>query len=192
MDGQVNLTAFGQILDIAITAVLRSARDSPGAIFLYLFLDIGFGITRMSMRGIWRQGDYALEVSRLDELGFALIPLRQNLCRRCTSELAGVDNSREADMGDMARCRVDAFEVPNSLGSAFKQSSDSTMMFHRHKLTRADRFHPKNHLHYWHRKRLCNPTAGLGKVGDRRSQQQAYHQVRPLVPQRVQTDNGFV
>lgn len=79
VDGEVDLAATGEILDVTVPAVLRTTGDCPGA----FFPDFGFGFlvggTRMDVLRLWRLGDDAREGGGRDQLGFPLVPLGKDL-----------------------------------------------------------------------------------------------------------------
>lgn len=115
---QPDLTSFGQILDVTVAAMLWSAGNSTRALFLHLLLDLTFSATRMSMRRVRGQSNNALQIRGFDEFGLTFVPFCQDFCRRRASKLTGMDDARESDMRNVARCGVDSFKVPYSLGTA--------------------------------------------------------------------------
>lgn len=117
MHGEIDLTSLRQILDIAIAPMLRPAGNNPRAILLHLFREeVAPRATRRGVLGIRRQSDDTLKVRRFDELSFAFVPFRQDLCGGRTPELAWMHDTWESYVGDMARGGVDALEIPDGLG----------------------------------------------------------------------------
>lgn len=97
--------------------MLRSAGDSPRALFLHFLLELTMSASGMGMRRVRGQSDDALQVRGFDEFGLALVPSCQDLRRRRASELTGMDNARESDVRDVAGRGVDSFKIPDGLGT---------------------------------------------------------------------------
>jgi len=76
--GQEHLGAARQVLDVAITAMLRSPRYGPCAFFTDLLFHLGGGGARVDI--VWLGGlrDDAFEFRGTDELGFAAVPFCQD------------------------------------------------------------------------------------------------------------------
>jgi hypothetical protein len=79
MNGEVNLAATGEILDIAITAVFGAAGDGAGALAADLVLEGPIRAAGVHVEGLGRLRHHAvpLAVGR-DELAFAPVPFRQH------------------------------------------------------------------------------------------------------------------
>lgn len=103
--------------------MLWSTGDSPRALFLHLLLDLTFSAPRMGMRRVRGQSNNALQFRGFDEFGLTLVPFCQDLCRRRASKLTGMDDAGESDMGYVARCGIDSFKIPYSLGTAINCSA---------------------------------------------------------------------
>ena len=115
MDGQVHLAPSTQVLDVAVTAVLRPPRDGPRSLLADLGLDLVGRAAGVHVLWLGRLGDDALEGRGADEFGFALVPRLEDFLRRGAAEDAGMDQARKADVRDVARGAEDALEVPNRL-----------------------------------------------------------------------------
>lgn len=121
MHRQENLRSPTQILDVAISPVLRAPRDRPRALFPNLVFQLPTRGPRVYVLCVRRLGDRAVEVRVCrDELAFALVPCLEDGGGGRAPEDAGVDEACEADAGDVARGAEDAFEVPNSFSSAIE------------------------------------------------------------------------
>lgn len=70
----------------------------------------------MYILGLRRLGDDARVrvCTSLDQLAFSLVPGREDFCRGRAAQDARVDETSEADAGDVARGTEDAFKIPNS------------------------------------------------------------------------------
>lgn len=102
MDGQVDFAAAGQVLDVAVPAVLRTARDRPGALFPDLGFDLLVGGPGVDILWLWWLGDHAGERRGRDQFGFPLVPLGEDLWRRCAAQDTRVDEAGETDAGNVA------------------------------------------------------------------------------------------
>lgn len=65
----------------------------------------------------------AFELRGRDQLALALIPRREDLGRRRAAQDAWVDESCEFDVRQVSRGAVDAFKVPDGLGSVVSKMS---------------------------------------------------------------------
>jgi hypothetical protein len=75
MHRQVNLAAARQVLDVAVAAVLRAARDRAGALVADFRLDVVVRGAGVYVLGLRRLGDVAVHVrARFDQAAFALVP----------------------------------------------------------------------------------------------------------------------
>ena len=79
MHGQERLGAPGQVLDVAVATVLRSAGDGPRAFLADLLLQIARGGARVDVLRLRRLRDDALQLRGRYELGLAAVPLREDL-----------------------------------------------------------------------------------------------------------------
>lgn len=113
MDREEDFAPAAQVLDIAIATMLWAAGYSPRALFAhFLFKLAGCGAS-VDVLGLRWLRDDTLEVGGADEVGFAAVPLSEDLSGRSTAEDARVDETGESEMRDMAGGAEDAFKVPN-------------------------------------------------------------------------------
>lgn len=103
VDGQVDLAATRQILDVAVPAMLRAARDRPGTFFPDLGLRLLVGGTGVDVLWLRWLGDHAGERSGRDQLGLPLVPLGEDLGRWSTAEDSRVDEAGETNAGNVSR-----------------------------------------------------------------------------------------
>lgn len=99
--------------------MLATPRDRASAFAADFLLQLRVrrpGVHILGLRGL---GDNAVVRvrARLDQLAFALVPEREDLCRGRTPEDPWVDEPSEPDAGDVARGAKDAFEVPDGFGA---------------------------------------------------------------------------
>lgn len=114
---QIRLTSPRQVLDIAIPAMLRSTRHSPRSLAPNLRLDLPRSGAGVDIEGLRRvRDDTVFDGSCVDEFLLATVPLCEELGGRHGAHDAGVDETREADAGDVSRGTEDAFKVPNGFG----------------------------------------------------------------------------
>ena len=101
----------GQVLDVAVAAVLGPAWDCTSAFFSYLLFYVRGG--RASMHVLWLRGlrDDAFQVRSAYQFGFALVPSGEDFGAGRATEDAGVDETGEADVGNMAGGAEYAFEI---------------------------------------------------------------------------------
>ena len=86
VDREEDLAAAGEVLDIAISSVLRAAGYSAGTLSTNLLLDVFGCATGVDILRLRREGDVATRIGEGgDELGFSPIPFGEDLCRRCTA-----------------------------------------------------------------------------------------------------------
>lgn len=125
MDREEDFAAAAQVLDIAVATMLGAAGYSPRALFAYFFFNlVGCG-ARVDVLGLRGLRDDAFELGGADKVGFAAVPLREDLGGGSTAEDARVDLTRESEMRDMARGAEDAFEVPDGFGADTQQDVSS-------------------------------------------------------------------
>ena len=75
VDGEEDLAAAAEVLDVAVAAVLGAAGDSARALLAdFVFQVAGCG-ARVDVLGLGRLGDDAVEGGGADEVGFAAVPL---------------------------------------------------------------------------------------------------------------------
>lgn len=75
MDRKVDLTAAGQVLDVAVAAVFWATRNSACALFADFLFDIRVCVAGVDVLGLRWQGDVAVHVRAcLDQTGLALVP----------------------------------------------------------------------------------------------------------------------
>ena len=83
--GKEDLAAAGEILDVAVSAVFGAAGDRARAFLADFFFQIagcGAGVDVLGLRWL---GDDALEFCGGDELGFALVPVGEDVSARSTA-----------------------------------------------------------------------------------------------------------
>ena len=117
MDRKENFAAAAQVLDVAVATMLWAAGYSPRALFAYLFFKLarcGASVDVLRLR--WLRDD-TFEFGGADEVGFATVPLSENLGGGSTAENARVDETREPEVRDMAGGAEDAFEIPDCFGA---------------------------------------------------------------------------
>ena len=125
VDGEEDPAAAAQVLDVAVAAVLRAAGDGPRTLFADLLLQLagcGAGVHVLRLR---RLGDDTLELGRANELGFATVPLGQDLGGGSTAEDAWMDETGESQVRDVAGGAEDAFKVPDRFRTEFRGWSES-------------------------------------------------------------------
>lgn len=128
MDGQIDLAAAREILNVAVAAVLGPAGDGPGALGGDALGQLGVGGPGVRVERLGRLGNDAVrgQVRRGDQFGLAPVPLGQDLGRRRAAQDARVDEAGEFDAGDVTGRAVDAFEIPDCLGSGGSVSQSET------------------------------------------------------------------
>ncbi|KAH9841297.1 Thromboxane-A synthase, partial [Teratosphaeria destructans] len=118
VDGEVDLAAAREVLDVAVAAVFGAAGDGAGALAADAVLEVGGGLAGVHVAGLRGQGDVAGEVGvGGDELGLAGVPGVEDVGARGAAEDAWVDEAGEFDARDVAGGAVDAVEVPDGFGS---------------------------------------------------------------------------
>lgn len=120
MHREEHLAPPRESFDVTVPAMLRPPRDCAGAFAADFLLQLRVrrpGVHILGLRGL---GDNAVVRvrARLDQLAFALVPEREDLCRGRAPEDPWVDEPSEPDAGDVARRAKDAFEVPDGFGAA--------------------------------------------------------------------------
>lgn len=98
--------------------MLWAARYSPRALFAYLFFELAGRGASVDVLGLRRLRDDTFEFGGANEVGFAAVPLSEDLGRWSTAEDARVDETGESEMRDMAGGAEDAFEVPDCFGAS--------------------------------------------------------------------------
>lgn len=93
--------------------MLWAAGYSPRALFAYFLFELAGCGTSVDVLGLRWLGDNTLEFGGADQVGFAAVPLSEDLGGGSTAEDARVDETRESEMRDMAGGAEDAFEVPD-------------------------------------------------------------------------------
>lgn len=117
MDLQERFGTAREVLDIAVTAVFRSAGDGARAFladFLFHRARRGAGMYVLWLGGL---SDDAVEGGGADEFGFAAVPFGEDFGAGCAAEDAGVDEAGEADAGDVPAGAEDAFKIPDGFGA---------------------------------------------------------------------------
>lgn len=117
MDGQVNLGAPAQVLDIAVPSMLRPSGDRSRALLADLLRNFVAGRAGVHVDGLRQMSHLAVgKLVSSHQLALALVPRGQHLGRGRATDDARVDQAGELDAGDVARGGVDAFEVPDGFG----------------------------------------------------------------------------
>jgi hypothetical protein len=120
--GQEDLGAAGEVLDIAVSTMLRATRDSSSTFLAdLLFKGPGSGAGMYVLR-LRRLSDSAVEVRvGRDEFAFALVPQFEDFLRGGAAEDAGVNEACETDAGNVAGAAEDAFKVPDGFCTVLYQ-----------------------------------------------------------------------
>ena len=123
VDREEDFAAAAQVLDVAVPAMLGAPGYGPRSLFAnFLFQVAGCG-ARVDILRLGRLRDDAFEVGGADEVGFAAVPLFQNLGGGSTAEDAWMYEAGESQVRDMAGGAKDAFKVPDcfsaGLGNEF-------------------------------------------------------------------------
>jgi hypothetical protein len=117
MHRQIHLATPAEVLDIAVSTVLRTARDSPRTLAADLGLGLLIRTTGVNIDRLRWVGDFAVQLVRFDQIALTLVPRRQDLGGGCTAQDTGVDEAGELDVGDVAGGAEDALEIPDSFCS---------------------------------------------------------------------------
>ena len=113
VDREENFAAAAQVFDVAVPAVRGAPRYGPRSLFAdFLFQVAGCGARVDVLRLGWLSDD-PFEVSCADEVGFAAVPLRQDLGGGGTAEDAWMYEAGESQVRDMAGGAKDAFKIPD-------------------------------------------------------------------------------
>ena len=94
MDGEVDFAAAAEILDIAVPAMLRAARDGPRAFLANLCFYVTGAAASVHVLGLRGLSDNLLKVLCLvgiDELAFAAVPFGEDFGGGGAAKDAGVD-----------------------------------------------------------------------------------------------------
>lgn len=113
VDREEDFAAAAQVFDVAVAAMLGAAGYSPRALFAHFFLELARRGASMDVLGLRWLRDDTFEFGGADEMGFAAVPLSEDLGGGSTAEDARVDETRKSEMRDMAGGAEDAFEVPD-------------------------------------------------------------------------------
>ena len=114
---QVNLASSAQVLDIAISAMLRASWDGSGTLLANLGLDRFICRTGVDICGQRWERHFTVKLVRLDKLTLTLVPGCKDFWGRSAAEDTWVNEASEFDVRDVTRGAVDAFEIPDCLGS---------------------------------------------------------------------------
>ena len=74
VDGEEGAAAAGEVLDVAVSAVLGAAGDRAGAFLADFGFEVGGGGAGVDVLRLGGLGDDAVEGAGFDELGFAGVP----------------------------------------------------------------------------------------------------------------------
>ena len=96
VDREEDFAAAAQVLDIAVAAVLGAPGYGPRALLADFLLQVTGCGARVDVLRLGRLRDDAVEVGRADEVGFAAVPLLQDLGGGSTAEDAWVDEAGES------------------------------------------------------------------------------------------------
>lgn len=113
MNWEEDSAAAAQVLDVTVAAMLWAAGYSPRALFAYFFFELAGCGACVNVLGLRRLRDDTFEFRGADEVGFAAIPLSEDLGRGCTADNARVYETGESEMRDMAGGAKDAFKIPD-------------------------------------------------------------------------------
>lgn len=116
VDGKISLRATGEIFDVAVSAVFRTARDCAGPFTADFRFNVGGGGTGVDIRRLGRVRDGFASVGG-NQLRFTAVPFSKDFRGGCGSHDAGVNETGEADARDVAGGTENAFEIPNRFGS---------------------------------------------------------------------------
>ena len=162
-----------QILDVAISSVLWTSGDCPGAFVANLLLQGGIGTSGVDVQGLgstWGRGKLASRQPNLpktqqdrkqkysrqgnitvrqlvigNQLGLSRIPSIKNLSRGGTAKDSGVDEAGELDVRDMSTGAKDALEIPDRLGAGVFQVRGRSITQGEGTHTQMDKAHRGSH-----------------------------------------------
>lgn len=118
MDGEVDLGAARQVLDIAVSTMFRTAGNGSCAFLANFLLQSFVSSAGVDVLGVRRLSYIAAHVRTFrDELILATVPFCKDFSGRSATEDSWVNEAWEADVGDMARGAEDAFKVPDGFCS---------------------------------------------------------------------------
>jgi hypothetical protein len=101
MHRQVNLASSAQVLDIAISAMLRASWDGSGTLLADLGLDRFICRASMDIRGQRWERNFTVKLVRLDELTLTLVPSCEDFWGRSATEDTWVNEAGEFDVRDV-------------------------------------------------------------------------------------------
>lgn len=114
VNGEVDFAAAGQVLDIAVSAVLGTAGNGACAFLAYFLLDAVVGAAGMHVDGLWGFGDIAVHVcAGCYQLTLSAVPFCQDFGAGCAAEDSGMDQAGKSDVRDVAGGAEDAFKIPD-------------------------------------------------------------------------------
>lgn len=114
---KVDFATAGQVLDIAVAAVLGSTRNGSCSLFANLLFDVRASCTSVNVDGLWWLRDIAVHVAAcLNQSSLPLVPGAQHFVAWSTSEDTWVDQAGETNTGDVAGAAEDAVKVPDRFG----------------------------------------------------------------------------
>lgn len=117
MDGKVHLGSPAQVLDVAVSSMLRPSGDRSRTLLGHFFSDFLAGRAGVRVDGLRQMSHVAIgELVGSHQLALTLVPRGQHLGRGSATDDARVDQAGELDAGDVARGGVDALKVPDGLG----------------------------------------------------------------------------
>ena len=117
MHRQIHLTSSREIFDVTVPTMLRTTWNGTCTFLPNFGLDILARTTRVDRLWFRWLSNNPLKVSGGDEFRFALVPLFEDLLGWCAAKDTGMDESGEADAGDVARGAEYALEVPDCFRS---------------------------------------------------------------------------
>lgn len=118
MDREEDFAAAAQVLDIAVATMLWAAGYRPRAFLADFFFQLAGCGASVDILGLRRLRYDTFEFGGADEVGFAAVPLSENLGGGSTAENARVDETRKSEMRDVAGGAEDAFEVPDCFSAS--------------------------------------------------------------------------
>jgi len=103
--------------------MLRPPWNRPRALPADLLLDILVGTTGVNILRQGWQGDFAIgQLVGGNEVALALVPVGQDLGRRCAANDTWVDEPCKFDVGDVSRGAENALEIPYGLCSSLGEA----------------------------------------------------------------------
>lgn len=117
--GQVRHASSGNVVNVDVAAVLGTSRDRSRALLRNLGLDVvaSLAAVRIHLVGRLRYNLACVSLSTSsNQLSLSPVPFCENLCRGSAAQNARVNQTGEANTGNVSAAAVDAVKVPDGLG----------------------------------------------------------------------------